>query len=357
MAAELAYFKAFRVWNIPDKSYHANLLALRGLEASGVYGIYSTGGKLLYVGESHSGQLFDTITRHFREWEVGPDDAQGRRRGGTTYKRGGVKLAFVVTRADEAQDLQLDMIRRLSPRDNVLDGRSVAPLPNPGGRSKPWCVFPVGRFVQPYPTSRHTEKAAALRAMAEQRRFYGGAWEVRREDDPPGSGKRRSSAPAPNRPRRSGRKSKARKSKGRKARRPVARWWASGVKWWAQAAQLKGGRVLYSAVSGELPSPGFASLAYAGPFASKTHALAAAREWHRTGKRPALVRRNPPPLTRATRMGKITAVEYVHADDGLTYRHDFKGRARLVGPSGAPVMVEGPGVRVVRDRGQAFIEG
>ena len=109
--------------------YIADLRQLADLKASGVYAIIQ-GGRVLYVGESHTGRLFDTITRHFRKWRIDPaNDAKGRRRGGTTYKRGAVRVAWVVTEPDAAQTLQYAEIERLDPRDNAIIGRGTDDIP------------------------------------------------------------------------------------------------------------------------------------------------------------------------------------------------------------------------------------
>lgn len=103
--------------------YHDNLEELRAYKASGVYAILK-GRQVLYVGESHTGRLYDTITRHFREWRPF-HDPQGRRRGGTMYRRQDVRVIYCVTPADQAQQLQYEEIQRLRPKDNTLDGASV----------------------------------------------------------------------------------------------------------------------------------------------------------------------------------------------------------------------------------------
>lgn len=104
--------------------YAPELAALDDGRTSGVYVIIERG-QVLYVGESHTGRLFDTITRHFRKWRVDASrDAQGRRRGGTTYNRDRVKVAWVECPAGDAQELQYKAIQRLNPRDNVNDGCS-----------------------------------------------------------------------------------------------------------------------------------------------------------------------------------------------------------------------------------------
>ncbi len=106
--------------------YHPDLVRLRGRRASGVYAIYDDDTyELLYIGESHTGRLYDTITRHFRAWT--PDnDPQGRRRGGTTYDRRRVRVAYELTTPDLAQATQYAAILMLDPRDNQVDGSAAA---------------------------------------------------------------------------------------------------------------------------------------------------------------------------------------------------------------------------------------
>lgn len=107
--------------------YHPHLEEIRHYQASGVYAItdFKTR-KVLYIGESHSGRLYDTITRHFRNRRVDPaNDAQGRRRGGVTYDRRAVRVIYLITKAEEAQAIQYAEIQRLRPRDNTIDGSSV----------------------------------------------------------------------------------------------------------------------------------------------------------------------------------------------------------------------------------------
>ena len=85
--------------------------------------------EVLYIGESHTGRLFDTLTRHFRNWRIDPkSDSQGRRRGGTTYDRERVLVAIVFTEAEDAQDVQEAEIARLDPRDNTNSYPPPAPF-------------------------------------------------------------------------------------------------------------------------------------------------------------------------------------------------------------------------------------
>lgn len=106
--------------------YHSRLTELREYQASGVYAILSAAKKVLYVGESHSGRLYDTITRHFREWGINArTDRQGRRWGGATYDRHKVRVIYLITNAGEAQHIQYAEIQRLAPRDNTNDGSTT----------------------------------------------------------------------------------------------------------------------------------------------------------------------------------------------------------------------------------------
>jgi len=130
VAAVLDLARAFPVLG-PDGRYHPELRDLAGRRASGVYAILE-GRRVLYVGESHTGRLYDTITRHFRRWKIDPArDALGRRRGGTTYRRGAVRVVYRVTEADTAAALQYAEIERLDPRDNTnaAPGRDAVDLP------------------------------------------------------------------------------------------------------------------------------------------------------------------------------------------------------------------------------------
>ncbi len=105
-------------------NYHVSLQSLVG--SSGVYVIFDRStGSPLYVGESHTGRLYDTITRHFRRWKIDPrNDAQGRRRGGTTYDRSRVLISVAITPPDVAAAAQFALIQSLAPRDNRTDGRT-----------------------------------------------------------------------------------------------------------------------------------------------------------------------------------------------------------------------------------------
>lgn len=103
----------------PDRRWAPWMRELYG--QNGVYMIRSDGtGELLYIGESHTGRLFYTVTRHMWNWEG--------RGAGPTYSPSRVQIAVeLIDDPHEAIDRQFELIRRLSPRDNVQDGRSLLP--------------------------------------------------------------------------------------------------------------------------------------------------------------------------------------------------------------------------------------
>ena len=89
------------------------LRALRG--KCGVYVIRerSWGGawEVVYVGESHSGRLYKTLTRHLQSWSG--------RGSGPTYQREEVEIACRVTRTGkDALRIEENLICELNPRDN-----------------------------------------------------------------------------------------------------------------------------------------------------------------------------------------------------------------------------------------------
>jgi hypothetical protein len=112
-----------------DGKYSSTLQLLSRGKHSGVYAILDRRShQVLYIGESHSGRLFDTITRHFRSWSMPRGaDPQGRRRGGEMYERSQVAIAYALTPAELAQEIQYAEIQRLRPRDNDIDGCGAHP--------------------------------------------------------------------------------------------------------------------------------------------------------------------------------------------------------------------------------------
>lgn len=81
--------------------------------ASGVYVFRNAWSKRVqYVGESHSGRLYKTITRHFWEWT---DDTS---RPHYVVGVSPVELAIVVMPAGRAVNEQNELIYRLRPKHN-----------------------------------------------------------------------------------------------------------------------------------------------------------------------------------------------------------------------------------------------
>lgn len=80
--------------------------------ANGAYVVRDADSReVLYVGESHSSQMYKTITRHFQAW-----------RGytaGTDYDPDAVQVAVTKTPPNSAPGHQLSLIEDLDPRDNV----------------------------------------------------------------------------------------------------------------------------------------------------------------------------------------------------------------------------------------------
>lgn len=77
----------------------------------GVYVIRSTHGRVLYVGESHTGRLKKTLLRHFQAWSG--------KTAGPTYVRNAVEIAVLVTSSASAVARQNALIAKLKPRDNT----------------------------------------------------------------------------------------------------------------------------------------------------------------------------------------------------------------------------------------------
>lgn len=113
----------------PGMPYPAALRALRGRRVSGVYAIRDReSGEVLYVGESHTGRLYETLTRHLQGWARskghwkgmgGPNDP------GTTYDRRWAEVRWRVTSDATALRAEARWMRSLRPRDNVREGEPL----------------------------------------------------------------------------------------------------------------------------------------------------------------------------------------------------------------------------------------
>jgi hypothetical protein len=96
---------------------------------SGVYVIREVqrdgSAETVYVGESHSGRLYQTLTRHFQTWRRSKKFWTGQYGGqghdpGLTYPRDRVTVATRVLSPARAMAEEARLIARLRPRDNLL---------------------------------------------------------------------------------------------------------------------------------------------------------------------------------------------------------------------------------------------
>jgi len=80
---------------------------------------------IVYVGESHSGRLYQTLTRHFQTWRRSKKFWSGQYGGqghdpGLTYPRDRVTVAARMLSPARAMAEEARLIARLRPRDNLL---------------------------------------------------------------------------------------------------------------------------------------------------------------------------------------------------------------------------------------------
>lgn len=109
----------FRKVGKKGEPYPAWLLAHK--HQSGVY-VIKEGATVVYVGESHAGRLYGTVTRHFQEWTRNKQHWKGsysQHDPGLTYVREKCSVGVKVTRANDAIREQDKQIARLKPRDNI----------------------------------------------------------------------------------------------------------------------------------------------------------------------------------------------------------------------------------------------
>jgi hypothetical protein len=101
----------------PDRRWAQWMRDLYG--RNGVYMIRSVSThQVLYIGESHTGRLFYTLTRHLWNW-----NGEG---AGPSYSPQFVEVAVELhSDPDEAIERQFELIRKLDPRDNQQDGHSL----------------------------------------------------------------------------------------------------------------------------------------------------------------------------------------------------------------------------------------
>jgi hypothetical protein len=71
-------------------------------------------GELVYVGESHTDRLYETMTRHLQRWKHPEEKVHA-------YRRSDCEIAITITSATEAPPLQAHWICELQPRDNTYE--------------------------------------------------------------------------------------------------------------------------------------------------------------------------------------------------------------------------------------------
>jgi hypothetical protein len=111
-------------WRSPLDSDGRHLAAwlddMRGEGLNGVYLIRDYDSReVLYIGESHSGRLFETMTRHLYQWNG--------RGSGPAYHADDVEIAVIVaeTPLDDPVADQFALIQQYDPPDNVMDGHTL----------------------------------------------------------------------------------------------------------------------------------------------------------------------------------------------------------------------------------------
>jgi hypothetical protein len=126
----------YRPIGAPGDRYPAWVRALRG--KSGVYLIRERQrdgtNPVAYIGESHAGRLYQTLTRHFQTWRRHKKFWSGQYTGsqshdpGLTYNRGRCTVAVRVLSPERAMAEEARLIARLRPRDNLLYQPDVEPI-------------------------------------------------------------------------------------------------------------------------------------------------------------------------------------------------------------------------------------
>lgn len=100
---------------------------LRGQPGSYVIREHGCDGEVVYVGSAGK-SLYDTITRHFQQWKRNKQWWRGMRGAGhdpgLTYRRSICCVGVVVTRPGLHRATEAGLIRRLKPRDNLVQDPS-----------------------------------------------------------------------------------------------------------------------------------------------------------------------------------------------------------------------------------------
>jgi hypothetical protein len=121
----------FRAVGRRGEDYPPWVADLRG--RSGVYVIRAPGEsgdlEIVYVGSSSADRLYETLTRHLQTWRRWKGYWRGQygegHDPGLTYDRDTAEAAVIITPPQHAYEMEMRLIRRLRPRDNLI-GQSGA---------------------------------------------------------------------------------------------------------------------------------------------------------------------------------------------------------------------------------------
>ena len=96
-------------WNIPYKKNGETFYGNSIMKKSGVY-VIKKNNKVVYVGESHTNNLYRTLYRHFQRW----NDKVPQKR--VTFKNdrssGKIKIRVIITTKSQAVRLQKYLIKQ-----------------------------------------------------------------------------------------------------------------------------------------------------------------------------------------------------------------------------------------------------
>lgn len=116
---------AYPDWLRALKGKHG-VYAIRERARSTLFGLVAVPALVVYVGESHTKRLYETLTRHFQQWRRQKAWWRGKYSAeqadpGHTYQRKNVEVMVKVAPSRAvALAWQAAWIRRLKPRDNRI---------------------------------------------------------------------------------------------------------------------------------------------------------------------------------------------------------------------------------------------
>ena len=103
-------------WNLPYKKNGSTFYGSSIMKKSGVY-LIKKNNKVVYIGESHTNNLYKTLYRHFQSWV---DSTQKRVVFKNDKSSGKIKVRVILTTKSQAIRLQVYLIKKLKPDRNDL---------------------------------------------------------------------------------------------------------------------------------------------------------------------------------------------------------------------------------------------